>query len=59
MTWDGDDGPEICALAKLVMPSTPAPTATTRPADTATLVKRDVILIMGSSFGMFTRFPWL
>ena len=45
-TWGADDGPDICALAKLVMPSTPAPTATTRPTDTATLLKRDVVLMM-------------
>jgi hypothetical protein len=46
ITWGADDGPDICALAKLVMPRVPAPTATTRPADTAILLKRDVVFMM-------------
>ena len=36
----------ISALAKPVSPRTPAPVATTRPAATATLVKRELIFIV-------------
>jgi hypothetical protein len=40
-------GADNWALAKLVIPSTPAPVATTNPAETAILMKRDVVLMVG------------